>query len=213
MAQCGKKDGEGILMVFANNEVMSAPLYIGVALGQVTEALVEKGVAEAPRWAATLLAAVLDVPTSDLMPHRGDPLTTAQVERLRDLMGQVTPDAPVAYLVGRAPFLGRDFEITPDTLIPKRDTELFLEILFDRLAAPPTAAEPARPGTVLRQRLRRRHSGRAPAGVSRRRHGHFPRRPGRRPAQRRALRLGRPGRAWGGRSLRAGGITVGGPSL
>ena len=142
MARCGKKEAGDDLMIAIENETVSAPLIVGGVLGQLTKALAEKGLAEAPRWAATLLAAVLDAPTSDLMRRRGDPLTTAQAGRLRELMEQVTPDAPVAYLVGRASFLGRDFAVTPDTLIPKRDTELFLEIIFGHLEQHPLPPDP-----------------------------------------------------------------------
>ena len=48
-------------------------------------------------------------------------------------MAQVTPDSPVAYLIGRAPFLDLDFEVTRDTLICKPDTELFVKIVLEEI--------------------------------------------------------------------------------
>jgi len=47
----------------------------------------------------------------------------------------------VAYLVGRAPFLGLDFEVSRETLIPKVDTELFVDIVLEVLEchSPPKA--------------------------------------------------------------------------
>ena len=129
-------------MISALTGTISVTEDVGTVLRQVTEALADKGVPEAPRWAETLLSVVLDVPTAELPRHESESLMAAQAGRLRDLIGQVTPDAPVAYLVGRASFLGRDFAVTPDTLIPKRDTELFLEILFDQLAGDPLPPQP-----------------------------------------------------------------------
>jgi len=66
----------------------------------------------------------------------------AQTECLRTLLSQVTPDAPVAYLVGQAPFLDGDFEVTRDTLICKPDTELFVQLILDELARRPLPPNP-----------------------------------------------------------------------
>lgn len=96
----------------------------GSALDETMAVLESKSVRDPARWAATLVAAVLDVPHVELPGRSAQALTGAQAQRLRDLLEQVTPDAPVAYLVGRAPFLDGDFEVTPDTLICKPDTEL-----------------------------------------------------------------------------------------
>jgi len=115
---------------------------VGGALNETTAALTEKGVRDPPRWAATLVAAVLDLPHMGLPGLRAQTLTDTQAARLRDLVGQVTPDAPVAYLVGRAPFLDGDFEVTPDTLICKPDTELFVELVLAQIADDPLPPSP-----------------------------------------------------------------------
>lgn len=69
-------------------------------LDGTTAALTGRGVRDPSRWAATLVTAVLDVPHVELPDLRARALTDAQAHRLRALVGQVTPDAPVAYLVG-----------------------------------------------------------------------------------------------------------------
>lgn len=115
---------------------------VGGALGETQAVLEEKGVADAGRWAATLLASVLDVPHVEL-PRRGaQTLTEPQAARLRDLVARVTPDSPVAYLVGQAPFLDGDFEVTRDTLICKADTELFVQIVLAQIADDPLPPDP-----------------------------------------------------------------------
>ncbi len=112
------------------------------ALDGTTTALTDRGVLDPARWAATLVAAVLDVPHVELPDRRVQPLTGTQAGRLRGLIAQVTPDAPVAYLVGRAPFLDGDFEVTRDTLICKPDTELFVVLVLAQVAAEPLSASP-----------------------------------------------------------------------
>ena len=114
----------------------------GSALDETTAALEQKGVRDPARWAATLVAAVLEVPHVELPQRRAQALTDAQAAHRRDLVGEVTPDAPVAYLVGRAPFLDGDFEVTRDTLICKPDTELFVEIVLAQVAGDPLPPNP-----------------------------------------------------------------------
>lgn len=112
------------------------------ALDQTTATLRDKGVQDAGRWAETLMAVVLDTPHALLGSLASHALLPAQTKRLRQLLCQVTPDAPVAYLVNQAPFLDGDFEVTPDTLICKPDTELFVEIVLNELNQRPLPPNP-----------------------------------------------------------------------
>jgi len=112
------------------------------ALDQTIADLRDKSVQYPQRWAETLMASVLEVPHAALGKLMTHPVTPAQAERLHRLRGQVTPDAPIAYLVNQAPFLDGDFEVTRDTLICKPDTELFVEIILDELARHPLPPNP-----------------------------------------------------------------------
>lgn len=47
--------------------------------------------------------------------------------RFRSLLCQRSEGVPVAYLTGRKEFFGRDFQVSPDTLIPRPDTEILVE--------------------------------------------------------------------------------------
>ncbi len=47
---------------------------------------------------------------------------------------------PVAHLLGFREFYGRDFRVTPDTLIPRPDTELLVELAIERLKSRTEAA-------------------------------------------------------------------------
>ncbi len=48
-------------------------------------------------------------------------------ERLAELIARRVAREPVAYITGRREFWGLDFEVTPDVLIPRPETELIIE--------------------------------------------------------------------------------------
>ncbi len=118
----------------------SAP--VGRLLEQTTAAFEAVGMPLARRWAETLVAAILDVPHEELKSHAGRKLDPEQGRRFEEIARQASPDVPLAYAVGRAPFLDLDFEVSRDTLIPKVDTELFVGTVLDELARSPLPPEP-----------------------------------------------------------------------
>ena len=131
-----------ITLVKETGKESTAGVTFGRALEETTAALTEKGVGDPARWAATLLSAVVDMPHVELPGRQAQALTGAQARRLHALVSQVTPNIPVAYLVGRAPFLDGDFEVTRDTLICKSDTELFVELVLAQIGENPLPPHP-----------------------------------------------------------------------
>jgi release factor glutamine methyltransferase len=119
---------------------LSAP--VGRLLGQTAAAFEGMGMPLARRWAETLVAAVLDVPHVQLEAHAGRTLAPEQRRRFREIAQRASAEAPLAYVIGRAPFLDWDFEVSRDTLIPKVDTELFVGAVFEELARRPLPPEP-----------------------------------------------------------------------
>ncbi|HDR9834782.1 TPA: peptide chain release factor N(5)-glutamine methyltransferase, partial [Burkholderia multivorans] len=65
---------------------------------------------------------------------RGDrPLDAEAVERYRALEARRAAGEPVAQLVGMREFFGRPFDVTPDVLIPRPETELLVEAALDAI--------------------------------------------------------------------------------
>ena len=118
----------------------SAP--VGRLVEETAAAFERMGMPLARRWAETLVGAVLDVPHAELDAYAGRALGPEGRRRFEEISHRASPDEPLAYVVGRAPFLYWDFEVSRDTLIPKVDTELFVEAVLEELAARPLPREP-----------------------------------------------------------------------
>lgn len=87
-----------------------------------------------PVDARLLLAHVLGHDRAWLIAYRDDALTADQVTRFDALVRRRHNGEPVAYLIGRREFYGLEFEITPDVLIPRPETELLVEIALESIA-------------------------------------------------------------------------------
>lgn len=70
---------------------------------------------------------VLQVPRSWLIAHDTDPLDPRHVARYRDLENRRLAGEPMAYILGYREFMSREFQVTPDVLIPRPDTEILVE--------------------------------------------------------------------------------------
>ena len=77
--------------------------------------------------AQLLLAHVLDKNRAWLIAHDDYVLTEQQIQQYQQLAENRSQGMPLAYLVGYKEFWGRRFKVTPDTLIPRPETELLIE--------------------------------------------------------------------------------------
>jgi release factor glutamine methyltransferase len=90
-------------------------------------------VSDIPRVEAEiLLMHVLGTSRSVLLTHPERPLTTGELDRYRALVGERVLGYPLPYLTGKVEFYGLDFEVSPEVLIPRSDTEVLVELALAR---------------------------------------------------------------------------------
>ncbi len=115
---------------------MSAPAggtQVGAALRTAIARL--DGGADARTDAEIMLASVLGRDRAWLIAHRDDMLDDAALARFAELVELRAAGHPVAYLTGRRGFWSLDLAVTPDTLIPRAETELLVQLALDRISA------------------------------------------------------------------------------
>ena len=86
-----------------------------------------------PADAERLLAHALDRPRGWLYAHADDAAGVAEAARFEALLERRGRGEPVAYLCGRRGFWTLDLMVTPDTLIPRPETERLVELALERL--------------------------------------------------------------------------------
>ncbi len=85
------------------------------------------GVPEERREAGSLLMHVLDRDRTYILGHAEDLLTDEQVEEFSESLEARAEGKPLQYITGRQEFFGIEFEVNPDVLIPRPETELLVE--------------------------------------------------------------------------------------
>jgi len=99
----------------------------------------------APLDARLLLMGTLGTSHSYLVAHDEQELTAAQETVYREWIAQVAQGYPVPYLLGRADFYGRTFQVSPAVLIPRPETEMLVDAarqwVADQSAADESAAD------------------------------------------------------------------------
>ena len=98
-----------------------------------TAQLEEVGI-DTPRLdAEVLLAYVLNTRRLALYVNIAKVLTDEQINRYHNLVKCRLERIPVAYLTGHKEFMGLNFAVTPDVLIPRPDTEILAQGVIERL--------------------------------------------------------------------------------
>ncbi len=105
-------------------------------------ALLKSGIAElrdahVPSFtlaAELLLLHVLGRDRTWLYAHPEESISDATAEQFQTLVARRAAGEPTQYLTGKQEFWGLEFEVTPDVLIPRPETEHVMEVALDRLA-------------------------------------------------------------------------------
>lgn len=112
------------------------------ATGEATDSLRRSGVPEARREAMSLLAHAIKRSQTFLLTHPEHPLDEEEVRRFRLLCERRAAGEPLQYITGRQEFFGLEFEVTPDVLIPRPETELLVETALELLDEAEESAGP-----------------------------------------------------------------------
>jgi release factor glutamine methyltransferase len=125
---------------------------VGRLLSWTVDYLAKHG-ADNPRLdAEVLLAAARGCKRIDLYTAFGEVATEETRTAFRELVKRRAAGTPVSYLVGHREFYSLDFEVNPDVLIPRPETELLVVALLDRVkqraASPVPSPQPPAPLTI-----------------------------------------------------------------
>src|SRR5712692_6546504 len=104
------------------------------ALRDAIAQLETEHVPSAPLAAELLLMHTLGRDRTWLYAHPEQELDAASRERYFSLIARRASGVPTQHLTGHQEFWGLDFEVTPDVLIPRPETEHVIEVTLERLA-------------------------------------------------------------------------------
>lgn len=79
------------------------------------------------RW---LIAGVLNIDESTIWSDSKRKLTTDEIKALSEKVEQRLEGKPLAYIIGKKDFYGRTFKVSKDTLIPRPETELIIDLVL-----------------------------------------------------------------------------------
>jgi len=112
----------------------AAPLVVRSAL---REAFAQLRAAEVPSHTLAgelLLLHVLGRDRAWMYAHPEEEISATKAERFFKLVSRRAAGEPTQHLTGKQEFWGLEFEVTPDVLIPRPETEHVIEVVLDRLA-------------------------------------------------------------------------------
>ena len=115
---------------------------IELSLDNSARSLLKRGIAQlrqadVPSFtlaAELLLLHVLGRNRTWLYAHPEEILSDAEAQRFFGLVARRAAGEPTQHLTGKQEFWGLEFEVTPDVLIPRPETEHVIEVALDRLA-------------------------------------------------------------------------------
>ena len=106
---------------------------VGAILREGVQRLERANVPSAPLAAELLLMHALSRDRTFLYAHPGSSVDPAQLEAFDSLIKKRAAGVPTQYLTGKQEFWGMEFEVTPDVLIPRPETEHLIEVALARI--------------------------------------------------------------------------------
>ena len=115
-----------------------------ISLGEILRKGAERlnGASDSPRLDCELLLAhALGFDRAALYARLADSLDSASAQRLEALLSERARGRPVAQIIGLKEFYSLEFEITPEVLTPRPETELLVEVVSGSLGSVDRQAE------------------------------------------------------------------------
>ncbi|MDD5102234.1 MAG: peptide chain release factor N(5)-glutamine methyltransferase, partial [Endomicrobiaceae bacterium] len=91
------------------------------------ELLTLHNIKEAKLDAEILLCYILNIKRSKLFTMRSDTLTQIQLKQYEKYLERRSSREPLAYILGKTEFMGLEFNVNSNVLIPRQETELLVE--------------------------------------------------------------------------------------
>jgi release factor glutamine methyltransferase len=108
---------------------------IRTALREAIVRLESENVPSAALAAELLLLHVAKRDRTWIYAHPEAPLSSTQWKEYFDLVARRAAGTPVQYMTGKQEFWGLEFEVTPDVLIPRPESEHVVEVALARMGA------------------------------------------------------------------------------
>jgi len=112
---------------------MAACPTVGSSLAEAEMLLAGAGIEEPRREARLLLASALSVDTASILGHPDRLLEQSEHARFAALLARRAAREPTARVLGRREFWSLDFALTPETLVPRPDSETVVEAALAKI--------------------------------------------------------------------------------
>ena len=101
------------------------------AIREAAGALAGARIEDASRDARRLVSAATGASPADLIRVPDSVLTAVQYTRLQEMIARRSRHEPISRILGEREFYGRSFQVTPDVLDPRPDTETLIEAVLE----------------------------------------------------------------------------------
>lgn len=104
---------------------------VSQAVNDIRLRLKSKNIASADIDSQLIVAKAINTTRVFVLTHSERELTNSEIESVESMTDLRLENMPMQYILGKCEFMGLDFEVTKDTLIPRGDTEVLVETALD----------------------------------------------------------------------------------
>lgn len=77
-----------------------------------------------------LLESIIKMSRAEFLLHSTDPMTESQIEKYQSFVNRRVKHEPMQYIIGEQEFMGLNFFVNENVLIPRQDTEILVELVL-----------------------------------------------------------------------------------